>query len=67
MLIIFIVILAMWSPTIQLPTLLLFSCCDASVVIIFNDCPLCILFSFYLYCCIVVLFAAMSGDKGNVS
>ena len=51
-----VVILALWSPAIWLPTLLSFSCCECSIVVIyFNGCPLCVLFP----CCegsIVVIY-----------
>ena len=47
MLIMFVVILVLWSPAIQLPPLCLLSCCCGIIVVIFfNGCPLCVLFSF---------------------
>ena len=37
--------------------------CDASILVIFNGCPLCFLFAF----CIVLMFGTASGNKDEVS
>ena len=47
MLLIFVVILSLWSPLCFFCS----CCCDASIVVIYNSCPLCFLFSFCLSHC----------------